>query len=733
LQRGAHCALLDPLPSHIGWLCQKVGNRFPPPLDPAPFSRFHYYVDGVAGKRKSKNIRSMSKEDLQGRVVSGASRVTGLVGRPSTAKRERLSRWNIGHELFLLVFVVLLPFTGLGVYWAVEDYRAEQARIQARALRLAREVRNEVDQFIADTSALVEGLARVPSVKRGEQPESNHLLSELAERHPSYESLFAIDTDGRLLAAGGEDVLPPGNRLTYVGRTLEIGSTLVTEPIAPRNSGRQVFVVATALFNDAGEPIGIVGASVNLLRLQEGMRRVEVPENSSLLIVNQNTGRIVARRIDPELWVGRSALESGAVRDALRRREGVSEGDFLDGIRRLSGFAPTRRVAWQVIVGIPTDEAYGALRRELWRGLARVALVGTVAGIVAWVLSRRLTRPIGELAAAGRAYASGELSHRTSIDGPEELAALGATLNRMASAIQAQMAQLREARAREREAGERAIAELQRLHSEFIAVAAHELRTPVAAVKSYAELLMRPDVDLSPTIQRQALVRLDHVCERLSRLVRSLLGASRLQAGRLDIEPEPLDLSTITERILEQVTDYTPGHDLRLLVAPGGSTLALADAERVEDVLVNLLANASKYSPGGTTILVNVLGKGDVVEVSVTDEGPGIPVEEQAAIFERFRRGKGVAASGVGLGLYIARAYVQAMGGQIGVRSEPGQGATFWFHLPAAPTSLPPSDQTGAAGQGDSDALDGAAQSHEVAEYLFSASDRAHPSQHVTR
>jgi two-component system OmpR family sensor kinase len=604
------------------------------------------------------------------------------------AGRLGIWRWTIGRELALLVLATLLPFATLVVYWAVEDFRTEQARSQARALRLARGVSADVDQFVADTRALVEAMARVPSVKRGEQPESDQLLAELVEQYPYYESLFVADSRGNVLASGGQDVPPPGNRQAYIGETLRTGGTFVSGLIAPRNTGRYVFVVTTPLWDEGGTPIGIVAASVNLLRLQEGLRRAELPENSSLLVVDR-LGRVVAKRSDPEQWVGRAAYDSSAVRSALRLGEGVAEGDFVDGVRRLSGFASAQRIPWVVVVGIPTDEAYGALWRELWRAVALLMLAGAVAGTVAWLLSRRLTRPIGRLAAAAAAYAGGDLGPRVDPAGPEELAALGNTLNRMAAALQRQVAELQAAHQRERQAGEHALAELRRLHSEFIAVAAHELRTPVAAAKSYAELLLRDEVDLTPGIRRQALLRLDTVCERLARLVRSLLGASRIQAGRLTVQCEPVDLAALAGRVVDDVAAYTPSHELRLLPRAGHTTLALADPERVEDVLVNLLANAAKYAPANTVVQVHVLahaaapGAEDTIEVRVTDHGPGIPPEEQAAVFERFRRGQGVAASGVGLGLYISQAYVQAMGGTIGVRSTPGHGATFWFRLPA--------------------------------------------------
>src|SRR6185295_8390663 len=122
-------------------------------------------------------------------------------------------------------------------------------------------------------------------------------------------------------------------------------------------------------------------------------------------------------------------------------------------------------------------------------------------------------------------------------------------------------------------AGEQALAELRRLHSEFVAIASHELRTPVAAAKSYAELLLRDGAELSPATRRHALVRLDAVCERLARLVRALLGASRIQAGRLELQCEPVDVGALVQRVLADVTAYTSGRAIRLHLADGRATL----------------------------------------------------------------------------------------------------------------------------------------------------------------
>jgi signal transduction histidine kinase len=230
-----------------------------------------------------------------------------------------------------------------------------------------------------------------------------------------------------------------------------------------------------------------------------------------------------------------------------------------------------------------------------------------------------------------------------------------------------------------------ALEELRRLQSEFIAVAAHELRTPVAAAKSYAELLLRHEngeIALAAETRREALERLDSVCDRLGRLVRSLLGASRIQAGGLELARLPFDVLTLVRRVAADIAGAGPEHRVVVRDVPDRVVVALGDAERVEDALINLLVNATKYSPPGSAVWVDVRDEPEWVEISVTDSGPGIPEEEQVAVFERFTRGRRTSGGGVGLGLYIARAYVEAMGGAIGVRSSPGSGASFWFRLP---------------------------------------------------
>lgn len=220
--------------------------------------------------------------------------------------------------------------------------------------------------------------------------------------------------------------------------------------------------------------------------------------------------------------------------------------------------------------------------------------------------------------------------------------------------------------------------------STFISVISHELQTPIAIIKGYASTLARSDATLNPEALRTRLKAVEEEADRLNKLVANLLYASRIQAGGLHMDITPLDLAPLVERVAERLrirtTDATITLDLPAHLPP-----VIADRERIEEVLQNLLENALKYSPGKAQITVTCRAMGDEVITSVSDTGMGIPLREQSGIFERFQRSGQAQSStiqGAGLGLYICRAIVEAHGGRIWVESTLHSGSTFSFSLP---------------------------------------------------
>ena len=228
---------------------------------------------------------------------------------------------------------------------------------------------------------------------------------------------------------------------------------------------------------------------------------------------------------------------------------------------------------------------------------------------------------------------------------------------------------------------------LERLRDEFLATAAHELKTPVTALKGYVQLLRRWAPEERQPREREALVVLDRQCDRIARVVDEILQVSRLQAGSLTMRPEPFDLGELAERQVARMQAVAEGHRLRL--ERRGRAPVVADRDRIGQVLVNLLDNAVRFSPAGSEVRITVEVVGPEARVEIADRGAGIPAEWRPEVFERFFRAHGDQGAqylaGLGIGLHLSREIVERQGGRIGFESEEGRGSTFFFSLPSAP------------------------------------------------
>lgn len=240
-----------------------------------------------------------------------------------------------------------------------------------------------------------------------------------------------------------------------------------------------------------------------------------------------------------------------------------------------------------------------------------------------------------------------------------------------------------------------ALKEAERIKDEFISIAAHELRNPMAAIKGYAQMLTgqmaRGRGQALEDWQREALEAIDSSTSRLVELTEDLLDVTRLQAGRLELSLEPANLAALARRTAARLHVTTERHTLTVCAEPE-HIVSLLDTRRMEQVLTNLLNNAIKYSPNGGTILVTVTERleAGIAELTVRDQGIGIPAEQQSRIFGRFARAENAKAQGItgtGLGLYLSRELVERHGGRIWFESVEGEGTTFHVTVPLADLS----------------------------------------------
>jgi signal transduction histidine kinase len=218
--------------------------------------------------------------------------------------------------------------------------------------------------------------------------------------------------------------------------------------------------------------------------------------------------------------------------------------------------------------------------------------------------------------------------------------------------------------------------------SDLVATVSHEIRSPLTSVKGFTRTMLLKWDRFNDEQKRTMLETINEDADRVTRLLKELLDVSRIDAGRVQVHPQRVDVAGIARGVVDKAGHRPEGtdRDLQVTVAddlPG----VYADPDKVEQIVTNLVENALKYAPE-SQIRVSASPTPDGVVVSVADDGPGIPSDQARRIFEKFGRGRGQRRAGTGLGLYITRGLAQAMGGDVSCESVVGEGATFHLRLP---------------------------------------------------
>ncbi len=318
------------------------------------------------------------------------------------------------------------------------------------------------------------------------------------------------------------------------------------------------------------------------------------------------------------------------------------------------------------------------------RGLAAASILAALGVLavaaVSWWLHRELYRPLEDIIGGAGKLAEGDLAARVTVPRGLELRTLAVSLNRLADEVEAQIAHLT---AERNDPEALRLAEIRR---DLVANVSHELKTPLTAIRGYAETLEDGALE-NAEVARGFVRSILEQCARLEALLRDLLTLSRLESRRQRSPRETVDLSQLARRAIEVLTTQAAAREVEIsLQAPATLPAVAGDREELERLLLNLVENAVKYNRPGGGVTVRLSADDAEVVVEVRDDGIGIPEDALERIFERFYRvdkGRSRGQGGTGLGLSIVKHAARVHGGRVEVESRLGIGSVFRVHLPA--------------------------------------------------
>ncbi|MCY3886587.1 MAG: HAMP domain-containing sensor histidine kinase [Chloroflexi bacterium] len=389
-------------------------------------------------------------------------------------------------------------------------------------------------------------------------------------------------------------------------------------------------------------------------------------ESDVLILFVEASGRVVSE-------ASRDPRFRGEVLEIELEAAGVGSAGFIDGTliardgTRLNyaatGLEPTaaeRFNASHVVFALPNENRQAVLgdltpRLIIAGGFALLAAI-----ILALLLSRSIYRPLEATTAAARSVARGRYDHKVGVTGSKEARELAESFNQMLEEVQNQQAALRD----------------------FLANVSHDLQTPLTSINGFSQALLDGTIEDDDS-QSNAYRIIEEESRRLLRLVEGLLDLSRMEAGQLELELEPLNVDELLRHVHDLFALRAEDLNTELVVEAEAVSQVIGDADRLEQVLANLVDNALRYTPPGGRVVLSTRQESEAtVSVSVTDSGPGIRAEEVPHLFDRFY--KGGRQGGTGLGLAIARELVRAQRGEIQIASTPGEGTTFRVFLRTA-------------------------------------------------
>jgi signal transduction histidine kinase/CheY-like chemotaxis protein len=560
----------------------------------------------------------------------------------------------------------------------------ERKQVERGMLDVCRTLAAALDRELLVTVGVLELLAQSSNLASGDLAAFHAEASRVVASRPGWTGVLLIAPDGTQLMNTIQPWGSPLGRINEPDSLAEVVRTakpVVGSLVPGRITGQLAFPVRVPIVR-GGSVTAVLTAAVRPDSLQDLLLTVFPVRDEWTRAFNDPVGTIAARSRDPERFVGTPG-SSRFVQRITTVPEEFYRDTTVDGADVYVAFSRAPFSRWTAGMAFPASVVDGPLRRSLaitlGFGLALVALTG--AG--AYVVGRRIARPIRAATEAAQALTRGE-PVRVVPSAVDEVAELGVALGRSADLLHRREAE-RDDLLAQAEAARRDAEAANRAKDEFLAMLGHELRNPIGAAMSAGGVLKQSSV--GDDLARRALGVIDRQLAHLARLVDDLLDVGEVTARKIALVRTRLDLGEVARRVATTFEGSGRTEGRRLVIGCEPAWVD-ADAARVEQIVTNLLANALKFTRTGDTIQVRTATEGDEAVLRVSDTGAGIAPDMLPRVFDLFVQAAGPpdrSPGGLGVGLTLVRELVQLHGGAVSASSPgPRRGSTFVVRLPRA-------------------------------------------------
>ena len=525
-----------------------------------------------------------------------------------------------------------------------------------------------LERWLDNQKKALDAIAALAGDKDTSTPAIRENLESVLRTRPFWLDLRITNAAGTTLMSqpSRREVLP--NALTdyLVSEMRERNSwTLVTDRTV--DEARPIVVIAVPT-----EKAGAVIARIDGAAINELFDSIELSPQVVISVIDAD-GRVLYRRRGSETsseadlsWPPLSSVITN------ERTNVVELTSPIDGVKRVYGMAHVRETGLVALIGIPSSTLYEPARRRLIRYAVTGLIALLLAMAAALVIERSIVQPVRRLRATSQRLGGGDLTARAPRLGDGEIGDLGTAFNTMAGQIAEREERLKE---------------LDRLKSEFVSSVSHELKTPLTTIKLLAHLLQRTDLTDDEKTDYAKTIAIE--CDRQIDFVGNLLDLSRIESGAYKLRKTRVDVRELIRSCVDVERHRAESLGVTLTSSvPTRMPGVTGDYDAFRRVIRNLIDNAIKYTPASGRITVSAQEIDNRVAISVSDTGKGIPEADLPHIFDKFYRAEtddgptGTAASGVGLGLYLAQHIVSQLDGELTVESKPARGATFTMFLP---------------------------------------------------